>query len=170
MAKRFNHRWHSECRLFRWLGVLRWSWFRVSFHLHDHQNDLPLAPEKLQIKTECYRTMPSLLHFQPRELPSRSKLFSIKTSICHFRNLKFYVEKGLTVKRLHCVLQFDQSCWLGKYISENIALRKQAKTDFDNKTSLSYFQTPALVRQWKICEIVDKPSFCPLNMRQNPAH
>ena len=38
------------------------------------------------------------------------------------------MKKGLTVKRLHRVLQFDQSCWL---VSKNIALRKQAKTDVD---------------------------------------
>ena len=41
------------------------------------------------------------------------------------------MEKGLTVKSRHSVLQFDQSCWLGDYISKNTALRKQAKTDFD---------------------------------------
>ena len=45
------------------------------------------------------------------------------------------MEKGLTVKGLHRVLQFDQNCWLGNYISKNTALRKQVKTDFDKNFS-----------------------------------
>ena len=72
--------------------------------------------------------MPSLLEFHHRELPSWSKLFF---DICHFRTLKSYVEKGLTVKRFNSVLQFDQSCWLDNYMSVNTTLRKQAKTGFD---------------------------------------
>ena len=139
-------------------------------HLHDHHNDLPLALEKLQTKTEWLLGyaksfgIPASRVAKPVET-----LFDKNFYICHFRNLNFYVEKGLTVKRLHRVLQFTQSCWLGNYIYKNTALRKKAKTDFDKKFS-SYFQTPALVKQWKIFEIVDKPSFCPLNVRRKPAH
>ena len=170
MAKRFDHRWHSECRLLRWRAVLRWNWFRVSSSFCMTITTICRWLEKLQTKTEWLLGyaksfgIPASRVAKPVET-----LFDKNCHICHFRNLKFYVEKGLTVKRLHRVLQFAQSCWLGNYIYKNTALRKKAKTDFDKKIS-SYFQTPALVRQWKIFEIVDKPSFCPLNVRRKPAH
>ena len=51
--------------------------------------------------------------------------------VCHFRNLKFNVEKGVKVERLRGELQFDKSCWLDKYIRKNTALRQRAKKDFD---------------------------------------
>ena len=50
-------------------------------HLHDDHNDLPLAPKNYKLKLNGYRTMPTPLEFQHPELPSWSKLFSIKTSI-----------------------------------------------------------------------------------------
>ena len=101
-------------------------------HLHDHHNDWPLAPEKLQIKTEWLSDYAKSFGIPASRVAKLVEtLLDENFYICHFRNLKFYVEKGLTVKRLHRVLQFDQSCWLGKYISKNTALRKQGKTDFD---------------------------------------
>ena len=100
--------------------------------LHDHHNDLPLAPEKLKIKTEWLSDYAKSFGIPASRVAKLVEtLFDKNFYICHFRNLDFYVEKGLTVKRLHRVLQFDQSCWLGNYISKNTALRKQAKTDFD---------------------------------------
>ena len=52
------------------------------------------------------------------------------------------------VNRLDCVLQFDQSCWLGIFISKNTALRKQAKTDFIK----IYFKLPSNARFVKTVE------------------
>ena len=101
-------------------------------HLHDHHNDLPLAPEKLQIKTDWLSDYSKSFGIPASRVAKLVEtLFDKNFYICLFRNLKFYVEKRLTVKRFHRVLQFDESCWLGNYISKNTALRKQAKTDFD---------------------------------------
>ena len=101
-------------------------------HLHGHHNDLPLAPEKLEIKTEWLSDYAKSFGIPASRVAKLVEtLFDKNFYICDFRNLKFYVEKGSTVKRLHRVLQFDQSCWLGNYISKNTALRKQGKTDFD---------------------------------------
>ena len=58
-------------------------------------------------------------------------LFDKVFYVCHFRNLKFYVEQGLTVTSLHRVSQFEQNYWLGTYISKNTEMRINAQTDFD---------------------------------------
>ena len=51
--------------------------------------------------------------------------------VCHYRNLKFYVSHGLLVTKLHRVVEFRQSKWLGDYISKNTVMRKQASNDFE---------------------------------------
>ena len=106
-------------------------------HLKDHHNDLLLAPEKIQIKSEWLLDYAMSFGIPASQVAKLVEtLFDKNFYFCHFRSLKFYVEKGLTVKRLHRVLQFDQSCWLGNYISKNTALRKQAQTDFDKNFKL----------------------------------
>ena len=99
-------------------------------HLHDHHNDLPLAPAKLPIKTEWLSDHAKSFRIPASRVAKLVEiLFDKNFYICHFKNLKFYVGKGLTVKRLHRVVQFDQSCWFGIYISmEN--LRKSRQTKF----------------------------------------
>ena len=43
--------------------------------------------------------------------------------ICHYENLKFYLKHGLRVKKLHKVVEFQQSQWLGAYIAKNTTMR-----------------------------------------------
>ena len=51
--------------------------------------------------------------------------------VCHVKNLKYYIEKGLVVKKIHRVLQFKQSNWLKKYIDFNTTERAKSKSDFE---------------------------------------
>ena len=51
--------------------------------------------------------------------------------VCHYRNLKFYVNQGLKVQKLHRVIQFRQSKWLGDYTSKDTIMRKQGTNDFE---------------------------------------
>ena len=98
----------------------------------DSHNDLPLAPEKLNLKSEWLSDYATSLGYPTSgEAKLVETLFAKFFYACHFRNLKFYVEQGLTVTKLHRVLQFDQSCWLGTYISKSTEMRKNAQTDFD---------------------------------------
>ena len=46
------------------------------------------------------------------------------------RNLKFYVEHGLIVKKVSKVISFKQS-WMKPYIEFNTEMRKKAKNDFE---------------------------------------
>ena len=51
--------------------------------------------------------------------------------VCHIKNLKYYIEKGLIVNKIHRVLQFKQSDWLKKYIDFNTTERAKSKSDFE---------------------------------------
>ena len=51
--------------------------------------------------------------------------------IVHYRNLKFYLEMGMTLKHVHRVIQFKQTRWLAPYIEFNTEQRKLATTDFE---------------------------------------
>ena len=53
-----------------------------------------------------------------------------------YRNLQIYTNLGLKVKKVHRVLEFNQSLWLKQYIGFNTQRRTQAKNLF-KKTSLN---------------------------------
>ena len=104
------------------------------FSLRDSHNDLPLAPEKILIRKSWLS--PDTQSFNVK-LPTDGRGKLVKTLldknryVCHYRNLKFYVNQGLKVRKVHHVIQFRQSNWLGDYISENTIMRRQATNDFE---------------------------------------
>jgi len=51
--------------------------------------------------------------------------------VVDIRNLKFYRDHGLIVKKVHAVITFKQSRWMKSYIDFNTEKRKQAKNDFE---------------------------------------
>ena len=78
-------------------------------HLHDQHNDLPLAAEKLQTKTEWLSDYAKSFGIPASRVAKLVEILFVKNfHFCHFRILKFYVEKGLTVKCLHRVLHQHQ--------------------------------------------------------------
>ena len=54
-----------------------------------------------------------------------------KEYVLHYRNLQLYMDLGLKIKKVHRVLEFNQSPWLKQYIDFNAEKQKHAKNPFE---------------------------------------
>ena len=81
-------------------------------NLHDLHNDFSFAPE----------------HLQSRLIPN---LYNKNKYILHFRNLEFYIDNGLILKKIHRVLQFTESNWMKGYIMFNTNKRMKSDNKFE---------------------------------------
>ena len=96
--------------------------------LHDKHNLYPLAPEHVQFDDDI------LSPFQRKYFPSIRgsvrklvpNLHSKEKYIVHYRNLQLYVSLGMQIKKIHRVMQFEQSCWMKPYIDLNTDKKKEA--------------------------------------------
>lgn len=87
-------------------------------HLHDLHNDYPLAPEKYTPKgSACDKLC--------------GTFFDKKDYVIDIRNLKFYLQKGLLLKKVSRVVQYNQKKWLKEWIDLNTNFRKEAKNEFE---------------------------------------
>ena len=63
--------------------------------LHDSHNDLPLAPEKLNVKSEWLSDYATSFGYPTSGVAKLVEtLFDKFFYVCHYRNLTFYVEQG----------------------------------------------------------------------------
>ncbi len=51
--------------------------------------------------------------------------------VLHYRNLKYYLSKGMILRKVHRAIGFTQSCWLKPYIDFNTEQRKLARNNFE---------------------------------------
>ena len=104
--------------------------------LHDLHNDYPLAAEKVCVNKNMlsdyckniatkYNISTGLVHKLIPTLSNKEKY------VLHYRNLQLYLDLGLKLKKIHRVLEFDQSPWLKQYIDFNTQKRTQAKNSFE---------------------------------------
>ena len=49
----------------------------------------------------------------------------------HIKALRYYLEKGMKLKKVHNGVKFKQSAWLKPWIDFNTSKRKEAKSDFE---------------------------------------
>ena len=104
-------------------------------HLHDSHNDYPLAPERKLVTQEMLSPYASELQ---RKLEiGRDTMEKLVPNledkhdyVVDIRNLKFYLDHGLKVKKVSSVISFEQSTWLKPYIDFNTERRKEATDDF----------------------------------------
>ena len=124
--------------------------------LHVDHSDYPLATEKIKIKKEW---------LSPNSSKNANE-FDIKTGIInkltpnvmpknnyivHYRNLKYYLSRGLILKRVHRVLELKQSAWMKPYIDFNTQKRKEATNQAD-KNHFKLLNNAVYGKQWKIWE------------------
>ena len=95
-----------------------------SQELHDLHNDYPVTPEKLNVSN-------NMLSGYCKEIANKfnisiglvSKLIPTlrdkKECVLHYCDLQLYLDLGLKIKKVHRVLEFDQSPWLKQYIDFN---------------------------------------------------
>ena len=76
--------------------------------------------------------------YSPDKQPKNKKLmctqYNKKNYLLHYRNLKFYLEQGMIVTKIHSIIQFSQAPWMKDYIDSNTAKRdiaKENKNDFE---------------------------------------
>jgi hypothetical protein len=66
-----------------------------------------------------------------------------KKYVCHYRNLKFYLEQGMQLGRIHRAIKFRQRPWLKKFVLCNTLKRKHATSragrDHHKKSTNSTF-------------------------------
>ena len=99
--------------------------------IHDETSDYPLCPEKIEVN----EGMLSVFSQFVRKLMGQSSVFASKKLTCnlfnkdkyivHIRNLKFYLERGVVLKKVHRVLMFSQTNWIQEYIAKNTELRRK---------------------------------------------
>ena len=104
--------------------------------LHDLHNDYPLGPEKIKVAKDMlsdyckkiadkFNISSGLVHKLIPTLNDKEKY------ILHYRNLQSYLSLGLKLKKIHRVLEFNQSPWLKQYIDFNTQKRTHAKNSFE---------------------------------------
>ena len=105
--------------------------------LHCLHDDFPMAPEHLNITYEMLSPHAkklcdslNLKHVLPCKKLTPN-FFAKKNYISHYLNVKFYVENGLKITKIHKILAFSQKPWLKPYIKFNNEKRKNVTSDFE---------------------------------------
>ena len=104
--------------------------------LHDLHNDFPLAPEKLKVNknmlSEYCQKISEKFNISSGQVHKLITMLGKKEKyVLHYRNLQLYLSLGLKLKKVHRVLQFNQSPWLKKYIDFNTNKRTLSSNDFE---------------------------------------
>ena len=90
-----------------------------------------LAPEKIKVREEMLS--PGQLEMKKEhDIKTGSiNLLPKKNYVIHYRNLKYYLSKRLILKKVHRILEFEQSAWMKPYIDFNTERRKETTNEAD---------------------------------------
>lgn len=102
--------------------------------LHDKHRDYPMCAEK-----RCAPTMMVVANDDAdSERKKKSKHEKLMLTlddkdkyIIHYTMLKLALQQGIRIRKIHRVLQFEQSAWLKPYIELNTRMRTLADNDAD---------------------------------------
>ena len=102
-------------------------------HLHDAHSDFPLAPERLvmQVDEMSEEQREMLNHYEMKTGFKQAKLIpnllNKRNYMCHYRTLKFYLEHGMILRKIHSVIEFSQSRWLEVSLSATLQTLRNVK-------------------------------------------
>ncbi|XP_015783859.1 uncharacterized protein LOC107361535 [Tetranychus urticae] len=107
--------------------------------LHDLHNDYPLAPEKIIVENDQLSNyQKEIVEFLQSKGIKRYKtaklvpnLMKKEKYVLHEQNLRFYIEKGLVLKKVHRIIKFEQEPWLRPYIQMCTENRRKATSSFE---------------------------------------
>ena len=108
--------------------------------LHDIMDDLPLAPEHVEVDydklSQYSKTVKENLQGLRRAKSSKSKklITSVESKtryVVHYLNLQFYLQLGAKITKIHSVVKFKQEDFLKPFIDFCSAQRAAAKTKFE---------------------------------------
>ena len=85
--------------------------------LHDHHNDYPLAPERIECKNGVKKLIPNL--------------WDKNNYVVHYKTLMLFLSLGMKLKKIHRGIKFIESDFLKPYIDKNTNLRALAKNNFE---------------------------------------
>ena len=99
--------------------------------LHNKNNDLPMAPEKINVKEDMLSPIQlKIKNEYDIEAGKNNKLIPNlipKTNyVVHYKNLKYYLSQGWILTKVHKILEFKQSLWMKPYVDFNTERRKEA--------------------------------------------
>ena len=119
--------------------------------LHDLRNDFPLAAENLKIRKHYLSDYQK--QFDQRETETAKLMetrFDKVNYVCHYSVLKFYVQQGMRVTKLHKTLQFCQSSFLKPYIDLNTTKRQEHGISEFKKNFFKMLINSCFGKPWKI--------------------
>jgi hypothetical protein len=93
----------------------------------------PLAPEHASAVLEDLSDYQKNLNGN-KEPKTKKLMLTVKDKkeyVIDYRNLQFYLKHGMTLKKVHRIMSFEQKPWLKKYIEQNTNKRTLATTTFE---------------------------------------
>ena len=105
--------------------------------LHTLHEDFPLAPEFIELDYENLSPYCKKIYKQNsgNKKYLESKLLNTfhprKNYVLHFKNLKLYLNLGMTLKKIHRVLCFTQKTFIKPFIELCTKARQSSKTNFE---------------------------------------
>ena len=137
---------------------------------HDLHKDYPLAPEIMSISENMLSQVQKDIHkyyYGKDASDEKSKKLVLnvmdkKKYVLHISALKFYLQQGLRLRKVHRAISFKQANFLKPFIEFNTEKRKNANNDFEKDlfklmNNSVYGKTMENVRKHGDYELVNTP-------------